>query len=74
MSYDDSDSRRISPAALVLVVIVAALIGLVWWMNSYGAGGAPQPAQTKSLTPEEIQNMSHKLAEERQKQLEKQFK
>ena len=74
MSYDDSDSWRISPTALTLIIIIAALIGWVWWMNSYGAGGAPQPAKMERLTPEGITNLQRKITEERQKQLEKQFR
>jgi hypothetical protein len=50
MSYDDdSSSFTISPAAIALVVVVM-IIGAVWWMNKYGAGG-PSQADTTPIAP-----------------------
>jgi hypothetical protein len=50
MSYDDDpNSFTISPAAIALVVIVM-IVGALWWMNKYGAGG-PSQADTTPIAP-----------------------
>ena len=74
MSYDDSDSRRISPAALLLVVIGAALIGWMWYMNRAGAGGPPQPAKQEQVSSQDLQNLQRKVSEQQQRQAEAQIR
>ncbi|MDT4968695.1 MAG: hypothetical protein QOJ64_3432 [Acidobacteriota bacterium] len=61
MSYDD-DSPRISPAAIA-IVLIAVIIGALWWMNKYGAGGPSQadttpspPAGRPLITPQRLTN------------------
>jgi hypothetical protein len=74
MSYDDSDSRRISPVALLLVIIGAALIGWMWYMNRNGAGGAPQPAKQEQVSSEDVRNLQRKVNEQQQRQAEAQMR
>lgn len=52
MSFDrDSSSREVSPAAVILVVIGLVIVGVMWWVNSFGAGGAPQPTKLENRSP-----------------------
>ncbi len=74
MGYDDSDSRRISPAALLLVIIGAAIIGWMWWMNHAGAGGPSQPVKQEQMSSEDLQNLQRKVNEQRQRQTEMQMR
>lgn len=45
MYSDENESSGVISIRAIALVLIVGIVGVLWWMNTYGAGGAPQPSK-----------------------------